>query len=80
MKFIKLFGHLLIISFLTVLTQVGGLIWLLTLFISFRFKKKKRFVFLILYLAFNILIIPPVAKSFGREQLPVFNDYLKPRN
>ncbi|WP_418602568.1 hypothetical protein [Hwangdonia sp.] len=80
MKFIKLFGHLITILVLTVLTQVGGLIWVLTLLISFKFRKKKRFVFPFLYLAFNILIIPPIAKNFGREQLPIFNDYLKPKN
>ena len=80
MKFLKLFGHLIIILILTVLTQIGGLVWLLAILISIKLKKKKRFVFPILYLAFNILIIPPIAKNFGREQLPVFNDYLKPRN
>lgn len=80
MKFIKLFGHLLIISILTVLTQVGGFVWLLTLFFSFKFKKKKRFVFPTLYLVFNLLIVPPIAKYFGREPLPVFSDNLKPRN
>ena len=80
MKFLKLFGHLIIIFLLTILTQVGGLIWLLVLLISKKTKNKKRFVFPILYLAFNILIIPPIAKSFGREQLPVFNKHLKPRN
>ncbi|WP_034043414.1 hypothetical protein [Wocania ichthyoenteri] len=80
MKFLKLFGHLTIILILTVLTQVGGLVWLLALFISIKLKKKKRFTFPILYLVFNVLIIPPIAKPFGREQLPIFNDYLKPRN
>lgn len=80
MKFFKLFGHLLIISILTILTQLGGLVWLLTLIISFRFKKKKRFLFPTLYLVFNLLIVPPIAKYFGREPLPIFDDNLKPRN
>ncbi len=80
MRFLKLFGHLIIISFLTILTQIGGLIWLLASLISLKLKKKNRLVFPILYLIFNILIIPPIAKSFGREQLPVFNNHLKPRN
>ncbi|WP_246454808.1 hypothetical protein [Hyunsoonleella aquatilis] len=41
---------------------------------------RKRFVFPILYLLFNIAIIPPIAKSFGREKLPTFSKEIKPRN
>ena len=37
-------------------------------------------MFPLFYLVFNLLIIPPVAKVFGREQLPVFSKTLKPRN
>ena len=80
MKFIKLIVHLLIIIFLTALTQVGGLIWLFAILISNRIKKRKRFVFPILYLLFNLIIVPPLAKSFGRERLPSFSKELKPRN
>jgi len=80
MWFLKLFGHLVIIIFLTILTQVGGLIWVSTLWVSMKLKKKKRYIFLSLYLIFNILIIPPIAKQFGREQLPVFSKKIKPRN
>lgn len=80
MRFLKLLGHLVIIIFLTALTQVGGLIWIITIFISIKFKKGKRVVFPLLYLLFNLVIVPPVAKQFGREQLPWFGDKLKPRN
>jgi hypothetical protein len=80
MRFAKLFGHIIFILLLTVLTQVGGLIWILTLLISIRFKKRKRFVFPAIYLVFNLIIIPPIAKQFGREALPVFSKELKPRN
>ena len=80
MKFLKLFGHLIIILFLTVLTQVGGLIWIITLWGSYKFKKRKRYLFPLLYLLFNLLLIPPIAKVFGREKLPLFSDSLKPRN
>lgn len=80
MKFLKFFGHLTIILILTVFTQIGGLIWMLALLISIKLKKKKRFIFPILYLVFNVFIIPPIAKSFGREQLPIFNTNLKSRN
>lgn len=80
MKFLKLLKHLIIFLFLTAITQVGGLIWVLALLISIRYKRKKRFIFPILYLTFNLLIIPPIAKQFGRERLPTFSNNLKPRN
>lgn len=80
MKLLTLFGHLTFILLLTALTQIGGFIWLLAILIALMLKKKKRFVFPILYVVFNILIIPPIAKSFGREQLPIFNTSLKPKN
>lgn len=80
MWFLKLFGHLIIIILLTVITQVGGIIWILGLWVSIKLKKKRRYVFPALYLIFNILIIPPIAKQFGRELLPIFSKNLKPRN
>ncbi|MDB9755214.1 hypothetical protein OAB20_02855 [Winogradskyella sp.] len=80
MKLLKLIGHIFIITLLTVVTQVGGLIWIVTLLISHKLKKKKRLVFPSLYLVFNLIIVPPIASYFGREQLPVLNQNLKPIN
>ena len=80
MIYLKLFGHLLIVLFLTILTQVGGLIWILAFIIAALFRKKQRYVFPVLYLVFNLIIVPPIAKAFGRTSLPVFNKTLKPRN
>ncbi|WP_273289525.1 hypothetical protein [Winogradskyella sp.] len=80
MKLVKFLGHLSIVLILTVLTQVGGIIWLISLVIAIKFKKKKRYVFLSLYLICNLIIVPPVASLFGRVQLPSFNDNLAPRN
>ena len=80
MRFLKLFGHLFFIVFLTILTQVGGIIWMLSILLSKKFKKQKRIVFPLLYLLFNLIIIPPIAKVFGREPLPVINQIIKPRN
>ncbi|SDS70473.1 hypothetical protein [Winogradskyella sediminis] len=80
MKVLKLFGHVAIIIMLTAITQIGGIIWLLAMIISHKIKKGKRIVFPLLYLLFNIVIIPPIASFFGREKLPWFNDHLKPRN
>ena len=80
MRLLNIIGHVLFVIFLTILTQVGGLIWIIAIIISSKTKKEKRIVFPLLYLTFNILIIPPIAKLFGREQLPVFNKNIKPRN
>ena len=80
MKLFKVFTHLLIIVFLTVLTQIGGIVWILTMIISNYYKKKKRFIFPVLYMAFNLLIIPPVACQFGRVKLPSFDENLASRN
>ncbi|WP_347922646.1 hypothetical protein [Pontimicrobium sp. SW4] len=80
MRLLKIIGHILFVVLLTILTQVGGLIWLITIITSSKIKKKKRLVFPLLYLTFNILIIPPIAKLFGRERLPVFSENVKPRN
>ncbi|TBN01414.1 hypothetical protein EYD45_13095 [Hyunsoonleella flava] len=43
-------------------------------------QKKKRFVFPLIYLVCNLLLVEPIAKVFGREALPVFNSELRPRN
>ena len=80
MKVLKLFGHLLIIFFLTALTQVGGVIWLITLGISHWKGWKKRYIFPISYLTFNLILIPPLATCFGRVQLPLLSSKLAPRN
>ena len=80
MKFLKLLGHLVIIILLTILTQVGGFIWLITIVISNMKGWKRRYVFPISYVIFNLILIPPIASYFGREALPWFNDKLAPRN
>lgn len=80
MKFLKLVGHILIITFLTALTQVGGFVWIITIILSKTKDWKKRYVFPIIYLVFNILLVPSVAPIFGREKLPVFSNSLTPKN
>jgi len=80
MRLLKTLSHFLIVIFLTITTQVGGLIWITAIVISKKIKKKKRLIFPLLYLIFNTLIVPPIANLFGREQLPIFNESVKPRN
>ncbi len=74
------FFHIVCIVILTVLTQVGGILWLIAVSIAFKLKQKKRYIFPIIYLLFNIVIIPPIASKFGRKQLPVFNADIKPKH
>ena len=80
MRIAKYFIHLLIVIILTILTQIGGLVWLLSILISKQLKKKKRYIFPLLYLVFTFLVIPPIASLAGREQLPLMSESLKPRN
>lgn len=75
MKFLKITAHFLIILFLTVLTQVGGLIWLLNTLV-YRFIKQPKsklfrlFTFSVAYLFCTIFIVPQLAKLNGRTALP----------
>ncbi|TCK68537.1 hypothetical protein DFQ05_0045 [Winogradskyella wandonensis] len=80
MRLLKFLGHLLLTVFMTAITQVGGIIWLLSLVICKKYKFRKRLVFPILYLVFNLFVIPPIAKFTGREKLPYFNEHLKSAN
>lgn len=80
MTILKFFAHIIIIVLLTVITQVGGLIWILALFISRISKIKTRWIFSGLYLLCLCIVVPLTAPIFGRTALPVFDDDLKPRN
>lgn len=81
MRTVKIvFLHLLCFLVLTTLTQVGGILWLLSSLLSKKLKKKKRYLFPVVYLIFNILIIPPIANQFGRKKLPIFTKQLQPKN
>lgn len=81
-KYLKVVGVLIIFLLLSVLTQVGGLIFLLSLLLSTTFFKNfsgrwskflaKIFTFVALYLLFVFYIIPMIARPLGRVQLPLF--------
>lgn len=91
MNIIKLFFVFIFFSILTVLTQIGGVVLLIS-FLTFRFIEKKitkhwtrisaKVVsFVLIYLLFVFAFVPMIAKPFGRVPLPVFQDhYLKPAN
>ncbi|MFC6859008.1 hypothetical protein [Zunongwangia atlantica] len=66
----KIIFHLIIFIFLTILTQVGGIIYLASITLIRRNKRiLQLFVFLILYALSTFLIIPTIAPYFGREKI-----------
>src|SRR5689334_19061583 len=88
---IKILLGLIITIVLTLVTQVGGIVFLISILtfgiIDKRFNKRwSRFTvkvlsFLILYFLFVIVIIPLTSKPFGRVPLPLFEtNNVRPAN
>jgi hypothetical protein len=85
---LRIFGILFLFCFLTVLTQIGGIVYLLTLVIaaiiktSFKTSVSKfatLVIFVALYSAATFLIVPVIAKQFGRVPLPLLRtEYVQP--
>src|SRR3954469_1055320 len=84
--------YLLLFVILTLFTQVGGIIWLLSLLLCYKFINRrysdwwkrlplKISAFLVLYLFCILLVVPYLAGSLGRVQLPLFRtNNLQPGN
>lgn len=80
MKYLIFIAVLLVAGFLTVVTQVGGVIYLLSWIIYLLIRKRiaKRYwrvaarlsIFTVLYLVIILFAMPPLAKKFGRVPLP----------
>ena len=70
---LRILWHLLLFVFLTALTQIGGVVFLISSIISGRIKADFKFkilaVFLPLYLLFTFAIAPFLAPLFGREKI-----------
>jgi len=64
---VKIAAHILWIGLLTILTQVGGVAWL----IAALSKGRKIMVFLLIYAAM-VFAVPQIAENYGREPLPCF--------
>ena len=71
--FLKIILQLILFIILTVVTQIGGVVYLLSLFVlSFRKQKSNiriSIVFTGLYLLSTFFLIPFVAPIFGREKI-----------
>ena len=70
---LRILIHISVIALLTILTQIGGVLYLVAIGLigkSSRSKRKKRIgLFIVLYLAFTYLIVPNVAPFYGREKV-----------
>lgn len=69
----KIIFHIVIIVLLTVITQVGGVLYLISLLLIKKRAEKKRLkrigIFGVLYLIATYFIIPNLAPIFGREKI-----------
>lgn len=70
---IKLILHIIIIIFLTIITQIGGVIYIIAALSINRNVKSKRtkrtLIFVGLYLIATLLIVPRIAPLFGRVKI-----------
>jgi hypothetical protein len=88
MKFIKIILYLTIVLFLTALTQIGGIVFILSGLIYTLFIKKikdnfglKVLTFCSLYFFTTFVVIPPIAKIYGRVPLSVYlKNNVRPTN
>ncbi|WP_208352504.1 hypothetical protein [Pseudaestuariivita rosea] len=65
---IRIIGHILIVAVLTIVTQIGGIAWLLALLI-----RRRLLAFLVIYTALSIGAAF-IAPQFGRQPLRCFGD------
>ena len=83
MKVLKFILKSLLFLILTILTQIGGVVYLLSLLISPRlkidFKGKGTVLFLLLYATSTFVIVPILAPLFGREKV-IHTDKISPTN
>jgi len=79
MYWINLAKKIFLFIMLTIITQIGGVVYLgyqpLSRLIKKRWKGRKQVftrisAFLLLYLGFTFTLIPPIAKQFGRVPMP----------
>jgi hypothetical protein len=70
---LKIIFKLLLFGVLTVITQIGGLVYLVSLVISNKWNLKLKFkiviIFIYLYLFSIFFIVPVIAPIFGREKV-----------
>lgn len=82
-KIVSILIALFNFTVLTILTQIGGIAYLGSLYVSTKwkakFKFKKLLVFFLLYLICTLAIVPLIAPIFGREKV-THTDNIAPTN
>lgn len=69
LKFVRVIVHILVVILLTAITQIGGILYIISLYV-FRKKKWKKYVYFFgMYLVCTFFIVPYVAPLFGREKV-----------
>ncbi|WP_340199037.1 hypothetical protein [Ascidiimonas sp. W6] len=72
-KFLKILFHLLLVILLTAITQIGGILWLISLLIlkkeSRNYRLKQTFLFLAIYVVFTLFLVPFTAPYAGRQKI-----------
>ncbi len=80
---LKIISQILLFVFLTISTQIGGIIYLLCLIITKKWprnlKIKPIILFIGLYTISTLIIVPLIAPIFGRERVK-HTDSIKPTN
>jgi len=76
MKLLNYIFHIIIVCALTLLTQIGGLLWILNYgILNLRKHKQTKiksfFSFLVVYLLATLVVVPLLAKIGGRVPLPL---------
>jgi len=91
LKIIKILAILILTGLLTIITQIGGIVYLFS-FLTYGCTNKKiknhyknitlkLFSFICFYLISTFVFVPIIAKQIGRVPLPIFEkNYLKPLN
>lgn len=79
----KIVLRFILFCFLTAITQIGGIVYLLSIFFSKKwhrsFKFKTLTIFIVFYFISTFLIVPFVAPIFGREKIK-HSESIKPTN
>jgi hypothetical protein len=80
-KILKYSWTFLVFFLLTAISQIGGVVYLISLWISnkinVKFRLKRLLVFFVLYVLTTFLIIPQIAPLTGREKI-IKTSNLKP--
>jgi hypothetical protein len=82
-RILKFILKIILFILLTAITQIGGIIYLLSLFISHKWNKNLKFktliIFIGIYLLSTLIIVPEIAPFFGREKVSN-SEKIKPTN